>query len=129
MKFIFICLFSLHFAINVQQPQQRALNTNLNNAATTNIYQTHPDRKATFTPYYNLHDNDEARAPGDPIPDSKPEPTGSPYGVTPGNLTAPIPTAMNGIAMANPMTFGMGLTQPPAFALHHPANNPFASFN
>jgi len=32
-----------------------------------------PERKAYFTPYYNLQDNDEAFAPGDKIPQPKPE--------------------------------------------------------
>ena len=71
-----------------------------------------PERKAYFTPYYNLHDNDEALTPGEKIPEATPQDnSGGGLGMTPGNLAAPMPSPYPGLNMINPMGYGMGLTQ------------------
>ncbi len=81
-----------------------------------------------FTPFINLSQDYGARPMGDPVPVPSNNISHTPFGSTPGNMDAPIPTAMNGISMANPMMYGMGLTHPTAPYLHNPVNNPFTSY-
>lgn len=73
--YLFFCL-----AITQSTTTNRKLTTKLENVS----QQAKPERETFFTPYYNLHDDDEARSIGADVPVNKPaNGTASPYGTIP----------------------------------------------
>lgn len=75
-------------------------------------------RKAYFTPYINLFEDYSARPNGAKIAKPSTSTAGdAPFGSTPGNMSAPIPTVMNGLSTANPMMYGMGMMHPPGASM------------
>lgn len=81
------------FLITSTLAQDRKLKTTLQNNN-----EQKPERKAYFTPYYNLHDNDEALTPGEKIPEPKVDNNGGGgLGMTPGNMSAPMPSPYPGM--------------------------------